>query len=141
LPTEVSYNFSEIHQVFVMSLPNLSELEHEARKADPNALLEKVAENTAQIWLVSKSTDEEFAGINFTQSSEDVFAASSEYKPGSEADFNDCVTFVTAIVTASATALGTVGAGPIGGIASSALGAGGGLAVSRLVCRRLIKEK
>lgn len=124
-----------------MPLPNEEELESAARNADPNSILEKFAVNAGQIWLTSKTASKEFSEINFiNDSNHSTYSTAAPNQPGSEADFDDCVAFVTAIVTASATALGGATAGPIGSIAAAALGSGGGIAVSRLVCRRIIKE-
>jgi hypothetical protein len=134
------YHVVIIYRVSNIMSPSddLNELEKKARVADPTGLLEKIATNAADVWLKGTYSQIDANDINFV---DDTFNASEDNRPGSDDDFDDCVTVVTAIVTVTATAIASASAGTLGSIAGAALGAGGGLAVSRLVCRRLISQK
>lgn len=59
-------------------------------------------------------------------------------KPGSDSDFNDCVTVVAAGVAAGGAAIGTSFAG-VGAIVGAAIGAGAGVPAARIACRRILK--
>jgi hypothetical protein len=58
-------------------------------------------------------------------------------QPGSASDFDDCVTIVAAGTAAGAT-IAASSLGPWGTALGAAVGAGGGIAAARIVCRRVI---
>ena len=70
-----------------------------------------------------------------------ALAVASDWKddqgPGSDADFNDCVTVVAAASASAGAAVGA-GAGPGGAALGAALGAGSGVAFGRMACRRIL---
>lgn len=86
------------------------------RELDPSGEMERIAMPLAQDWKEDNP----------------------DAKPGSQADYDDCVLIVAAGVAAAATAIGGTTGGPKGAVIGAALGAGGGYAAARMACRRVL---
>lgn len=58
--------------------------------------------------------------------------------PGSDSDYNDCVTVVAAGLATAGAVVGAGAGGPVGAGLGAALGAGSGVPLGRMACRRLV---
>lgn len=70
---------------------------------------------------------------------EEAFSLAANAKSNGTEDYKDCIPIVTAGVAATGAKIGTAG-GPWGTVVGAALGAGGGVNMARIACRRMFPK-
>ena len=69
----------------------------------------------------------------------EAFSLAATAKSKGTEDYKDCIPVVTAGVAAAGAKIGTLG-GPWGTVVGAALGAGGGVNMARIACRRMFPK-